>query len=179
MTNHKRPTQAIAEANKEHIIALRTAYPEMTLEAIGQQVSLTKERVRQVLVKAELTTLSTGRMTTKIKPMEPCAQCGSLEKTFVTKHSIFCSPTCRRVGAQDRWQQWWKDNPDRMTTFDCTYCGQSKTMRTALYERQVKVNKNLFCSHPCSISSQWRDKNSALSIRRQEHVQLDALDSTT
>lgn len=33
--SHKRPTQAIAEANKERIIELRTTYPEMTLEAIG------------------------------------------------------------------------------------------------------------------------------------------------
>lgn len=179
MTNHKRSTQAVAEANKERIIELRTTHPEMTLEAIGQQVSLTKERVRQVLVKAELTTLSTGRMTTKMKPIEPCVQCGSFEKIFVTKHSIFCSPTCRRVAAQDRWQQWHKDNPDRSTTYACTYCGKLKTIRTTLYERQVKHHKNLFCSHACSLSAQWNDKNSALSISKQSHIQSDVLDSTT
>ena len=179
MINHKRSTQAVAQSNKERIIELRTTYPEMTLKAIGQQVSLTKERVRQVLVKAELTTLSTGRMTTKLKPIEPCVQCGSLEKTFVTKHSTFCSPTCRRVAAQDRWQQWHKDNPDRLTTFNCAYCGKRKTIRTTLYERQVKVHKNIFCSHSCSVSSQWDDKHSALSISRQSHIQSDVLDFTT
>lgn len=109
---------------------------------------------------------------------EPGVQCGSFEKTFVTKHSVFCSPICRRIAGQGRWQQWYKDNPDRSTTFSCNYCGELKTMRTTLYERQIKVHKNTFCSHACSLSAQWNDKNSALSISRQVHTQVNTLDST-
>ena len=91
--------------NKERIIELRTAHPEMTLKAIGQHVSLSKERVRQVLVKEGLSTLATGQMTTKAKPVEPCIHCGSLEKTFNTKHSVFCSPECVYLAGQHRWKQ--------------------------------------------------------------------------
>ena len=165
--NFNHSTQSAAQSNKERIIELRTTHPEMTLETIGQQVSLTKERVRQVLVKAELPTLSTGHITTKAKPIEPCAQCGSLEKTFNTKHSMFCSPKCVYLSRQHKWTQWHKNNPDRRTTFDCTYCGKSKTMRTTLYERQVKAHNNIFCSHSCSLLAQWNDKNSLLSITRR------------
>ena len=165
--SHKRSTQEVAQSNKERIIELRTIHPEMTLEAIGQQVSLTKERVRQVLVKAELPTLSTGQLTTKPKPIEPCAQCGNLERIFSTKHAIFCSPKCLSIGKQQQWIKWRKNNPDRRTTFNCTYCGKSKTMRTTLYKRQVKFHKNVFCSHSCSLLFQWNDKNSLLSISRK------------
>jgi hypothetical protein len=165
--------------NRERIVELRQAHPEMTLEAIGQQVSLSKERVRQVLVKAEMTTLSTGRVSTKRKPIQPCTQCGSLEKTFITKHSMFCSPKCLYIAQQYNWKQWHNDNPDRNTTYTCTYCGKLKTIRTTLYKRQVKQHKNLFCSHACSLSAQWKDKNSALSISRQSNTQLDGLDLTS
>jgi len=165
--------------NQERIIELRQAHPEMTLEAIGQQVALSKERVRQVLVQAEMPTLSTGQKTTKPKPIQPCIQCGSLEKTFITKHSMFCSPTCKHIANQYNWKQWHKDNPDRSTTYICTYCGESKTIRTTLYERQVKHHKNLFCSHACALSSQWNDKNSALSIRRKNNTQPGDLDLTS
>ena len=165
--------------NRERIVELRQAHPEMTLEAIGQQVSLSKERVRQVLVKAEMTTLSTGRVSTKRKPIQPCTQCGSLEKTFITKHSMFCSPKCLYIAQQYNWKQWHNDNPDRNTTYTCTYCGKLKTIRTTLYKRQVKQHKNLFCSHACSLSAQWKDKNSALSISRQNNTKPDGLDLTS
>ena len=147
--------------NRERIVELRQAHPEMTLEAIGQQVSLSKERVRQVLVKAEMPTLS------------------SLEKTFITKHSMFCSPKCLYIANQHHWTQWHNDNPDRNTTYTCTYCGKLKTIRTTLYKRQVKQHKNLFCSHACSLSAQWKDKNSALSISRQNNTKPDGLDLTS
>jgi hypothetical protein len=165
--------------NRERILELRQEHPEMTLEAIGQQVSLSKERVRQVLVKAEMTTLSTGRVSTKRKPIQPCTQCGSLEKTFITKHSMFCSPKCLYIAQQYNWKQWHNDNPDRNTTYTCTYCGKLKTIRTTLYKRQVKQHKNLFCSHACSLSAQWKDKNSALSISRQNNTKPDGLDLTS
>jgi len=179
MINHKRSTQAVSQANKERIIELRTAHPEMTLKTIGQQVSLTKERVRQVLVKAELPTLSTGRTTTKAKPIQPCKQCGNIDKQFKGKHAMYCSTECKAIGVAQEWVQWRANHPDRWTTYQCTHCGTFKTIRTTLYKRQVKIYKNLFCSHTCSLSSQWDDKNSALSINRRVHIELDGLDSTT
>ena len=72
MIKHKRSTQAVVQANKERIIQLRITHPEMTLKAIGDEVALTKERVRQILVKEGLPTISIGQVTTRSKPIIPC-----------------------------------------------------------------------------------------------------------
>lgn len=167
--------------NKEQVTELRKAYPEMTLESIGQRVSLTKERVRQILVEAELPTLSKGRITTKIKASEPCEYCGNLEKTFKKKHSKFCSRRCMTLAREHQWTQWRKDHPDRQTTYNCEYCGKAKTIRTTLYKRQDLIGKH-FCSHACAIAGQWADKESNMNHRkpRQKYdVQLElGIDST-
>jgi len=80
--------------NRERIVELRQLHPEMTLKEIGNEVSLTKERVRQILVKEKLTTLSIGGHTTKPKLIKSCKQCGSMDKQFKTRHSRYCSTEC-------------------------------------------------------------------------------------
>ena len=42
--------------NRKRVVNLRTAYPDWTLQRIGDSVGLTKERVRQLLVQEGLPT---------------------------------------------------------------------------------------------------------------------------
>ena len=148
--------------NREKAIELRTANPEMTLEAIGDLLHITKERVRQILVKEELPTVALGQSTTKIKESLPCMDCGSETKGFNTKHALYCSIECVKSARNKKWIQWRKDHPDRITTYQCAYCGQDKSIRTSVYNRQVRTFNNLYCSHHCSVKAQWADKNSNL-----------------
>ena len=168
MTNYKRPTQIIAQSNKERIIELRTIHPEMTLEAIGVEVALTKERVRQILAKEGLPTLSTGRTTTRSKPIKPCPQCGSFDKNFKTKHSLYCGNVCRQKGKKEAWIRWRNNHPERWTTFQCDYCGKEKTLRTSQYKRNSEVHKNMYCSRSCNITAQWANANSKMSNRHSK-----------
>ena len=155
-----------AERNKEIVKFLRTTYPNMTLEAIGEEVSLTKERVRQILAKAELPTVSNGRATTKARPLEPCRMCGTPNKQRVTKHAKYCSKECQKRGITERAKQWRKDHPEKWTTYQCDYCGIDVTIRTFLYARQSKTYKKHFCSHYCNMKNQWGDKNSSMRNRK-------------
>ena len=42
--------------NRKRVVTLRTTYPDWTLQKIGDNVGLTKERVRQLLVQEGLPT---------------------------------------------------------------------------------------------------------------------------
>lgn len=152
--------------SRERIIELRRLHPEMTLESIGNDVGVSKERVRQVLVQENLPTVSKGRSSTKIKNPLPCAECGTLDKQFITKHSLYCSTTCITKARDKYWIRFHNENPDRRTTYQCEYCGLEKTMRTGLYQRQVNTFKNIYCSHSCSLKAQWDDKDSAIRNQR-------------
>ena len=146
--------------NRERVIELRTANPEMTLEAIGELLHITKERVRQILVKEQLPTVALGQSTTKIKEALPCMECGETNKEFNTKHSLYCSIKCVKSARNKKWIQWREDHPDRLTTYQCAHCGQDKVVRTSIYNRQIRTFDNLYCSHSCSIKAQWSNKDS-------------------
>ena len=155
----------LGQYNKERIIELRHQHPEMTLEEIGNEVSLTKERVRQVLTKENLSTKSSKlspNFSTVAKPIQPCINCGSLEKNFISKHTAYCGNDCVAEARDRQWKQFHQDHPDRRTTYQCEYCGTDKTIRTGIYERQIRTFNKLYCSHACSIKAQWDNKNSAL-----------------
>lgn len=151
--------------NRDRIIELRTKHPEMTLEELGNAVSLSKERVRQILVKAELPTISSKMspaFTTKAKPIQPCLICGNTNKQRADKHAKYCSNECVSKARTEYWKQFHLENPDRRTTYACVYCGKTKTIRTGIYERQVREYEKLYCSHHCSLKAQWADKNSTM-----------------
>ena len=152
--------------NRERIVELRQLHPEMTLKEIGNEVSLTKERVRQILVKEKLTTLSIGGHTTKPKFIKSCKQCGSMDKQFKTRHSRYCSTECMKIGITKSWVGWRARHPDRWTTFQCAHCGKDKTVRTTYYQRQKRTYQSQYCSSYCNMASQWADVNSLMSNRK-------------
>ena len=156
--------------NRERIVELRQLNPTMTLEAIGEKVGVSKERVRQVLVKEDLPTVAVGQSSTKEKEKIPCIECGTLDKKFNTKQSLYCSKECISKARNKYWIRFHKEHPDRRTTYQCAYCGNSKTIRTGIYERQVRNFKNLYCSHSCSLQAQWDNKDSK--IRRESNKDL-------
>ena len=151
--------------NRDRVIELRNQHPEMTLQELGAEVSLSKERVRQILSKAELPTISSKMsptFTTKAKPIQPCLICGNVNKQRVGKHAKYCSNECAVEARTKYWKQFHLDNPDRRTTYVCVYCGKHKTVRTGIYERQVREYDKLYCSHYCSIKAQWADNTSTM-----------------
>ena len=167
MIKHKRSTQAVVQANKERIIQLRITHPEMTLKAIGDEVALTKERVRQILVKEGLSTISIGQVTTRSKPIIPCLHCGSTDKKFKIKHSLYCDKVCEEKGKKETWVQWRNNHPERWTTFRCYYCNKEKILKTSQYKKASKKNKNMYCSHSCNLNAQWANENSKMYNRRK------------
>ena len=159
-------TREQGKYNRNKIIELRTMHPEMTLREIGNEVSLTKERVRQILVKEELTTLSIRGHTTKPKLIKSCKQCGSTNKRFKDKHSTYCSVECLKIGLANEWAQWRTKHPDSWTTFSCAHCGKDKTVRTTYYKKQQRVYQNQYCSRHCNMFAQWADADSSMSNRK-------------
>ena len=174
-------TRERSKYNKAKIIELRTTHPKMTLEAIGNEVFLTKERVRQILAKEGLPTLSLGRVTTKPKPIQPCKQCGSMDKRFKAKHSRYCSTECMTIGIATSWVGWRERHPDRWTTYQCAYCSNDKTVRTTYYQRQKRMYQSQYCSSYCNMAAQWADEDSNMSNRKYEprtrNTMVDLTDS--
>ena len=167
-----------AQLNRERIIELRTTYPEMTLSAIGNEVSLTRERVRQILVKAKLPTSSLNGHTTKSKPIKPCKQCGSTNKQLTNRHSTYCSIKCFKIGLVNARKQKRDNNPYHWTTYQCAYCGNDKTIKTTRYKIQKRKYQNQYCSRSCNIIAQWADANSLMSnrtnLRAKRLIDLDS-----
>jgi len=60
--------------SRTKVVELRTHHPHMTLIEIGEEVGVTRERVRQILVSENLETRSTARIPI---PMPPCRRCGN------------------------------------------------------------------------------------------------------
>ena len=108
---------------------LRKNFPELTLREIGEKVDLTRERVRQILINANLNTKSLARMSTS-SPL--CATCN---KTLHNKRLKFCSQECQY--------------PNGQTTFQCATCGISKTVMTSIYKARIQRNSKIHCSRTC------------------------------
>jgi len=111
------------------IINLRKNFPELTLREIGEKVDLTRERVRQILINANLNTKSLARMSTS-SPL--CATCN---KTLDNRRLKFCSQECQY--------------PNGQTTFQCATCGISQTVMTSVYKARIQRNSKIHCSRTC------------------------------
>ena len=72
-------------ANTAKVIALKIYNPEIKAIEIAKLVGVSRERVRQILIKYD--------MPTKVSKMHrPCVRCGEDVKHYV---NLFCSSECR------------------------------------------------------------------------------------
>jgi len=121
--DYKQASKRLAVTN------LRKSFPELTLREIGEAVDLTRERVRQILIDANLPTKSLSRISTSV------IICATCNKTLHSKRLKFCSQKCQY--------------PDGQTTFQCETCGTSQTVMTSVYKARMKRNATIHCSRTC------------------------------
>ena len=119
-----------AERRRTQIIKMKTADPDMTLESIGREVGVSRERVRQVLSKE-------GIKTSKDDPT--CADCGVILRPSVIKP--YTDPkTNKRYCKSCR-------NTMVFGIYQCHTCGKEvKRRKKQIRNRQ---QKHVFCNKTC------------------------------
>lgn len=110
------------------VIELRKNFPELTLREIGEEVDLTRERVRQILTDANLNTKSLARISSQL------TLCATCNKILHNKRK-FCNKKCQF--------------PNGQTTFQCATCGTSKIVMTSVYKARMQRNSTIHCSRTC------------------------------
>ena len=168
MENNKRSNE-YALIRKAQIIQLKEDHPELTLDEIGSQVGLTKERVRQILHKEGLPTISSkmpSDWNTHKKPRGNCIICGDQIGSYRSITSKYCGTECRNEGlARNRRTGISKTS---YTTFNCDNCGKEHSIRTALYNTQKKRGyKNQYCGNKCKVEVAI---SKALKVRREKYL---------
>ena len=114
----------------QQTVEYRKAFPEMSLQEIGDAVGYTRERIRQILSKENLATRSSGRKVSR--PQDPCLRCN---QPVPRRRMLYCSPQCR--------------NPQGQTTFSCAQCNQSVTVMTSVYKSRASRSSNIYCNRTC------------------------------
>ena len=104
--------------DKQAIADLRNSNPGWTLQQIGDEKGISKERVRQILAQLGLPTKAV------ITYMYTCPNCGGRREN---KYSAYCPP-CRLI-LKPRW-----------TTVTCTGCGIEFERRTFINKRNIRVH---------------------------------------
>ena len=132
--------------NKQRVFALREEHPDWTLDAIGQEVGVTRERVRQILKK--------GGMPTKAKRTPRlCSVC----KIRVETSRKFCSSECRKKNSS--------------ITFQCSFCGIDVTWARSVYNAQKRRGyKNIHCSRECSIRHIWKIRHAEMELMNESSL---------
>ena len=127
------------------IMQLRLDNPTMTLEEIGQQVGLTRERIRQILRNNNVPTRATSKF-----PQRKCANC---QKPMTTDQGYvihvrassptksYCNTQCREAKLYDY--------------YPCDYCGKLVWKRKKEYKHLKTLSQTFHCSHSCSHLHQW------------------------
>ena len=168
MENNKR-NQEYALIRKAQIIQLKEDQPELTLAEIGSQVGLTRERVRQILHKVGLPTISNKMPPdwgTHKKPRGNCVICGDQigsDRPLLVK---YCGIECRNEGLAKHRETIL--NKTSYTTFNCANCGKEHSIRTALYNTQKKRGyKNQYCGNKCKVEVAI---SKALKVRREKYL---------
>ena len=115
--------------SRDKAIELRKHHPEMTLQAIGTELGISRERVRQILTSENLETRSVGRIP---EPMPLCRTCNN---PVPIRRRIYCSSECQR--------------PYGKTTVNCHFCNTEITLMTSQYNARTSRNVHIHCSREC------------------------------
>ena len=119
-----------AERRKSEIIKMKIDSPERTLESIGDEVGVSRERVRQVLSKEGIKTS---------KDVPTCADCGVVLHPSVVKP--YTNPKTN--------QRYCKNCRHSMLygTYKCDTCGKEvKRKKSQIRNRQ---QRHVFCDRTC------------------------------
>ncbi len=117
---------------KLEIIALRNENPTMSAAEIARQLGISRERVRQILKKNELTT--DVRI---FQEPNHCVYC----KIVIKNNKKYCSKECRHL--------------NYLITYTCDYCGAQKTVKKSQYTASRRKSIHQFCSHTCNLNYYW------------------------
>jgi len=128
------------------VTQLRLDNPTWTLNEIGQQVGLTRERIRQILKHNNFQTKAINKY-----PTLKCARCQKLittpkgytlhVKPDNTPGKRYCSVYCRQFGKYDY--------------YSCNYCKKLIWMSNARYKIRTTRNKTFHCSKKCNGFDLW------------------------
>ena len=143
---YPRPNQQQFGYSNNRVIELRQENPDMTLKAIGEKVGISRERVRQILKREGLTTVSTNGHTTSYRvPRGKCKTCGDqigLDKELDAK---YCSRACIQTKGR------------AISFITCYRCGKVKSApKTEAKWRAIK-NEHTYCSRTCVTKAFWEN----------------------
>lgn len=144
MQNQPNPWKTIYEKQKsgefqawtpsrDKAIELRKHHPEMTLQEIGTELGISRERVRQILASEKLPTHAIGRPTV---PMPNCAYCGT---SLPNRRRKFCGPECQY--------------PNGTSKIPCHFCGKEIILMTSQYKVRTSNANHMHCSRICRDNS--------------------------
>lgn len=122
----------MATTTRERIVTLRDNHPNLPAVRIAEFLSVSRERVRQIL-KAE-------GLPTRVRPdYGECKVCGG---ELESGRKAYCSVSCRSA--------------DCRVSFNCDYCGHSKEILQSVYSAQKKRGyKYMYCSISCRNFGKW------------------------
>ena len=124
------------------LISTRQNNPDITLEQLGKDFSITKERVRQILLRETRRRTLSGEAHFPPKPKASliehfCIQCNALITLYRWSNQGVCAE-CRHTSTH--------------TLVACYYCGKEVEKQNL----QIERSRRSFCSHSCSSRDYWR-----------------------
>jgi len=119
-------------STRQRVVTLRSRYPTLPAVRIAELLSISRERVRQIL--------KTEGLLTRIKPdYGSCIVCGT---ALEIGRKSYCSIACKSA--------------DCRITFRCDYCGQPKEILQSVYNAQKRRGyQYMYCSIRCRNNGKW------------------------
>ena len=128
---------------RRQIQELRKANPCLPAAEIARKLDISRERVRQLLLKTSLPT--------KLPKKKPIYYCLVCDKPIPRKYRFYCSRACQYK--------------DHHVLVACAHCGKLKELGKFDLLGKCKINTHIFCSHSCS--SLWFWDHSGLRVGRR------------
>jgi len=168
--------QAQFNRSRKRICFIRHHHPEMTLQQIGDLVSLTRERVRQILVSENLETRSTKQIESINRPNYFCRVCKN-EIINNTKSKRFYCDVCIHNGA-GKIDKGLRRRRVLRIDVPCDYCQILVTILETAYKRRQQY-KNFYCSRSCRSKNLWANKVVINVNGRIQRKELDESENDT